>query len=432
MSNAVLLICLNPNKISSLTSIFLAMVTLMTFALGGTMEQKLASNNFLIEDNFEVAPAVRIVNDLLQLALVKRASDIHGDPLSDTLRISMRVDGVLEEVVRLPADISSNIIARIKILSRLDTTERRLPQDGKFSVETDNGIIDVRVATFPTIFGERFVLRILDRFTQLVSLEESGMSSDMIMQLRELLNRDHGFFLVTGPTGVGKTTTLYALLKELQHQGKTIVTLEDPVEYTLEGISQGQINQEIGFTFARGLKALVRHDPDVIFVGEIRDEETARIAIQASLTGHIVLSTLHTGDAVSAVARLIDMGIEPFLINASLSGVLAQRLVKRLCDVCKIKDETAMLTCGAFPEIYSCWIGQGCDTCEKRGFKGRIGIFELCVPSSDFKSMVAVKQDITLLTKQAINDGMQLLVNDAAKKVSNGLISAEEVIRLVA
>lgn len=400
------------------------------------MEQKLRANNILIEDSLEVAPAVRIVNDLLRLAIVKRASDIHGDPLSNTLRISMRVDGVLDQVVLLPADISSNIIARIKILSRLDTTERRLPQDGKFSVETENGIIDVRVATFPTIFGERFVLRILDRFTQLVSLDESGMSHTMIMQLRQLLQFDHGFFLVTGPTGVGKTTTLYALLKELQNQGKTIVTLEDPVEYTLEGIAQGQINPEIGFTFARGLKSLVRHDPDVIFVGEIRDEETARIAIQASLTGHIVLSTLHTGDAVSAVARLIDMGIEPFLINASLTGVLAQRLVKRLCGDCKkqeVFDASSVLHVNKkIPSTTTTWSAPGCESCEQRGFKGRIGLFELCVPSNEFRNLLSQKQDITELLQQACRDGMQLLIHDAASKVDKGLISFDELVRLSA
>jgi type II secretory ATPase GspE/PulE/Tfp pilus assembly ATPase PilB-like protein len=400
------------------------------------MDGNLATKTVVIDEAFDTAPAVRIVNDLLRLAIVKRASDIHGDPLSNALRISMRVDGVLDQVVLLPADISSNIIARIKILSRLDTTERRLPQDGKFSVETDNGIIDVRVATFPTIFGERFVLRILDRFTQLVTLEESGMSANMITQLRQLLQSDHGFFLVTGPTGVGKTTTLYALLKELQQQGKTIVTLEDPVEYTLEGISQGQINPEIGFTFARGLKSLVRHDPDVIFVGEIRDEETARIAIQASLTGHIVLSTLHTGDAVSAVARLMDMGIEPFLINASLTGVLAQRLVKRLCGDCKkqeVVDPSSVLHLNKkIPSTTATWSAIGCESCEQRGFKGRIGLFELCVPSNEFKKLLSQKHDVSELLQQTCRDGMQLLIHDAAYKVDKGLISFDELVRLSA
>ncbi len=396
---------------------------------------ELLTSNTSLQEVLDSAPAVRIVNELLKTAIAKRASDIHGDPLSNALRISMRVDGVLEEVMRLPMDICSNIIARIKILSRLDTTERRLPQDGKFSVDTEHGTIDVRVATFPTIFGERFVLRILDRFTQLVTLEESGMSSSMIMQLRQLLQIDHGFFLITGPTGVGKTTTIYALLKELHNQGKTIVTLEDPVEYTLEGISQGQINPEIGFTFARGLKALVRHDPDVIFVGEIRDEETARIAIQASLTGHIVLSTLHTGDAVSAVARLIDMGIEPFLINASLTGVLAQRLLKRLCGLCKkqvLHEDINPCIQKHGLKVSTMWDAEGCNACESRGFRGRLGIFELCTPSSQFKNMVTKKKELDVLIKQACNDGMQLLIHDAAMKVNDGLISYQELLRLSA
>jgi type II secretory ATPase GspE/PulE/Tfp pilus assembly ATPase PilB-like protein len=379
------------------------------------------------------ASAVAIVDRLLSTAIAMRASDIHLEPLVDGLRVRFRLDGVLHDQPTLSMAVAQQVISRLKVLSSINIAEKRLPQDGKFQIP--GRAIDLRVSTFPALHGEKMVVRILDRSTHGIALEQLGLSHDMLENFKRLIKRSHGFFLVVGPTGSGKTTTLYAALAALNNPEKNIVTLEDPVEYTMRGITQGYINTGAGFTFEKGIRALLRQDPDILMVGEMRDKQTARVAIEAALTGHLVLSTLHTNDAPSAIMRIMDMGIEPFLINAALSGVLAQRLVRTICTDCKqpekITPETVAL-CKRFnlePELLR--IGAGCESCNNLGYKGRTGIFELLTISNNLRTLIVSRPNFEHLYQQACDDGMQTLAQDGARQVRAGVITLADFARIL-
>ena len=384
-----------------------------------------------MEDHSIVTRVETLLND----AIEHRASDIHLEPTKQELRVRFRIDGILVDQKSFSVELSSAIIARLKILACLDSTERRIPQDGKFSVLNKNNEIDIRVSTFPCLYGEKVVVRILNRALQTISLESLGFEPVMLDRFKQLLERHSGFFLVTGPTGSGKTTTLYAALSFLHNSERNIVTLEDPVEYSLDGVTQAQINIPAGFTFEKGIRSLVRQDPDIIMVGEIRDKVTARIAIEAALTGHLVLSTLHTGDAPSAIMRLIDMGIEPFLLNAALSGVLAQRLVRKLCQDCRnsrkatTEERKLFKKCGIKSDVVH--EASGCASCDNVGYKGRVGIFEFLEISPALRALVITNSDLDDIYKQARADGMKTLQEDAAHKVADGIISLAEFMRVI-
>lgn len=381
------------------------------------------------------ASAVDYVDELIARAISCNASDIHLEPTGTDLRVRFRIDGILYDQPSLAAELSLQIVSRIKIMAHTDIAEKRIPQDGKFRARAGAQEIDLRVSTFPSIQGEKIVIRILDRAPLALQLENLGFSPAVLAAIQEIISKQNGFFLATGPTGSGKTTTLYAALSQLNTAEKNIVTLEDPVEYHIDGITQGHIHPQIGFTFARGVRAMLRQDPDIVMVGEIRDEETAQSALQAALTGHLVLSTLHTNDAPGALMRLIDMGIEPFLINASLSGILAQRLVRKLCTHCKqqraptdaekmIMERIAL----AMPRIT---YGAGCDSCLQLGYKGRIGIFELLVMTHDLRALLIREPIFDAIKMQACNDGMLPLIEDAKNKVTAGIISLDELVRVL-
>lgn len=376
------------------------------------------------------------VEELLKDAIAHRASDIHLEPMRDELRVRFRIDGVLVDQKSFSPSLMAAIIARLKILGNMNSAERRLPQDGKFHVMHDGNEIDVRVSTFPSLYGEKMVVRILDRTLQTIDLDSLGFEPTMLDAFKQLMQRQSGFFLVTGPTGSGKTTTLYAALSFLHNVEKNIVTLEDPVEYSLKGITQAQINVPVGFTFEKGMRSLVRQDPDIIMVGEIRDKITAGIAIEAALTGHLVLSTLHTTDAPSAIMRLMDMGIEPFLINAALSGVLAQRLVRKLCTDCRQKrtatpQELQLLQSYGMEGVDTIYEAHGCDSCDNLGYKGRVGIFELLEISPALRALIIQNPQFDEIYNQAIADGMVPLIKDGAHKVKEGIISLAEYARII-
>jgi len=395
----------------------------------------LLSKNTTVHDMADEQSVVSRVDGLLSDAIEHRASDIHLEPTRDELRVRFRIDGVLVDQQSFSAILSASIVARLKILGNMDSAERRIPQDGKFHVMHAGNEVDVRVSTFPCLYGEKMVVRILDRLSQTINLDNLGFEPTMLEAFKRLMQRQSGFFLVTGPTGSGKTTTLYAALAFLHSKEKNIVTLEDPVEYSLDGITQAQINLAAGFSFEKGMRSLVRQDPDIIMVGEIRDKITARIAIEAALTGHIVLSTLHTTDAPSAIMRLMDMGIEPFLINAALSGVLAQRLVRKLCLDCRqsrlaTPEEQRLLQsyCIDTDTVYE---AHGCISCDNLGYKGRVGLFELLEISPAFRSLIIKNPQFDEIYNQALADGMKTLVSDGAHKVKEGTISLAEYARII-
>lgn len=379
---------------------------------------------------------VRQVDSLIHQAIDRGASDIHLEPNAQALRVRFRIDGVLYDQKSIEKSIMHQIISRFKVLAHMNIAEKRLPQDGKISLSVKGKPVDLRVSTFPSLFGEKMVVRILDRAAHAMALDQLGFSGKMLERIRELSARPNGFFLVTGPTGSGKTTTLYAILSSLHSPDKNIVTLEDPVEYNLDGVTQGPINPAIGFTFDRGVRSLLRQDPDILMVGEIRDKETARVAIEAALTGHLVLSTLHTNDAPSVVMRLMDMGIEPFLLNASLMGVLAQRLVRKICAECREvvapsnAQEHVMKKFGIDPST-SLYRGRGCQWCNGLGYKGRIGIFELLTISSGLRSLIVSSPIVDDIYRQAHADGMNTLLQDGIGKVSAGTISLDELVRVI-
>jgi len=379
----------------------------------------------VLEDLAQEAPVVKFVNLLIMEAVKSRASDIHIEPEEDKLRIRFRIDGFLHEISSPPKHIQSAIISRIKVLSKMDIAEKRRPQDGQLQMRIENRNIDVRVSSFPTVYGENVVMRILDKANVILELAQLGFTKEVLAQFKDLINRPNGIILVTGPTGSGKTTTLYAAIHALNSEEKNIITIEDPVEYHLPNIRQSQINLKAGVTFASGLRSILRQDPDVIMVGEIRDLETADISVQAALTGHLVFSTLHTNDAPGAISRLLDMGVEPFLVSSSVIGILAQRLVRVMCPKCK---EPYTQTESGKEVVY--YRSKGCSFCKNSGFRGRAGIFELMLVNDRVKKLIIAKASSDDIRKAAQQDGMKTLREDGLLRAKTGLTSPEEVIRV--
>lgn len=383
----------------------------------------------------EQAPVIKLVNLILTDALKASASDIHINPDENILRIRYRIDGILHEVQTIPKNLQAAIISRVKIMSDLNIAVKRSPQDGRFRIHLDSRYVDFRVSAFPSIHGENIVMRILDPKSVMINMEKLGFYPENLEQFKSLLEKPYGIFLVTGPTGSGKTTTLYSALSYVNSPDKNIITLEDPVEYQLPYIRQAQINPKAGLTFATGLRSILRQDPDIIMVGEIRDRETAEIAIQSALTGHLVFSTLHTNDASGALTRLIDMGIEPFLVSSSTIGILAQRLVRKICSDCKIEfmpSEKILADFGlsSSRDKKTFYKGKGCSTCKNTGYKGRIGIYELIIMNEKIRELVMLKSSPDLIRKTAIGSGMMTLHEDGIKKVFDGITTLEEVIRV--
>ena len=376
------------------------------------------------------APIIRLINALLAEAIRENASDIHIDSYEKRLVIRMRVDGVMREMLSPPKSLANLIISRIKIMAKLDISEKRLPLDGRISIRIANRPVDVRVSTMPSGHGERVVLRLLDKQAGKLQLEELGMNEPLVKKMDELIHRPHGILLVTGPTGSGKTTTLYAALSRLNNNVRNIMTIEDPIEYHLDGIAQSQVNSKVDFNFARGLRAILRQDPDVVMVGEIRDSETVQIAIQASLTGHMVLSTLHTNSAVGAVTRLNDMGTEPFLLSSSLAGVLAQRLVRVLCSDCREPyDPTPSENETIGFEAKKLYRPKGCPACGNTGYRGRTGLHELVVVNDDIRQMIHDSAPQHEIEKIAFDKNLTLRQMGYMRAIA-GVTSLEEVIRV--
>lgn len=371
--------------------------------------------------------AIELVSKLIEKAINLCASDIHLEPFVEGLRVRYRIDGVLYNQPAISLDISLQVISRIKVMGYMDISEHRLPQDGKYSGQFSNNCVDIRISTFPTLYGEKVVLRLLDRSQNNLVLEQLGFEDNTIFNLKQISTRLTGLFLVTGPTGSGKTTTLHSMVSYGKSSKKNIVTLEDPIEYHIEDISQSQIHPKIGFTFEKGIRSLLRQDPDVIMVGEIRDRETAQVAIQAALTGHLVLSTLHTTDAVSSLIRLLDMGIEPFLINGALTGVLNQRLVRKLCICSKESNDCLDLD---NLKLKSNYVPVGCDNCHNTGYKGRIALGELLMITPNIRKLISKLADYDQLYAEAVGEGMVPLKTQAVNKALDSVLSNEEIIKI--
>ncbi len=389
----------------------------------------------LLDDTSD-APVIKLVNLMFSQAVRDNASDIHIEPYQNSLKIRQRLDGILYDMLSPPKHVQSALVSRIKIMAKLNIAEKRLPQDGRLELKIANKEIDVRVSTLPTAFGERVVLRLLDKSSILISLTDLGMPEDRLRQFSREIRAANGIILVTGPTGSGKTTTLYAALTTINSTDVNIITVEDPIEYRISGIGQVQVNSKINLTFASGLRSIVRQDPDVILVGEIRDSETAQIAIQSALTGHLVFSTLHTNDSASAVTRLRDMGIEPFLISSSVNAILAQRLIRVICSHCREEYEPDALELekmgisleeAAGRRVYR---GRGCNKCLHTGYRGRSGIFELLLLDKDMKSTILKTADSNTIKKLAIEKGMITLRQDGIGKIFAGVTTIEEVFRV--
>ena len=381
-----------------------------------------------LRDMASEAPVIRLVNAMIGLAVEKRASDIHIEPFEKEFRIRYRVDGVLVSQDSPPREMKAAIISRVKLMARLNIAERRLPQDGRIKIKTLGREVDLRVSTLPTLYGESVVMRLLDRSAgDFYDLERLGFDQHMLSRMEYYTSLPHGIFLVTGPTGSGKSTTLYSALKRINQTDKKIITIEDPVEYQMDGINQIHVNPQIGLTFAAGLRHIVRQDPDVIMIGEIRDRETADIAIRAALTGHFVYSTLHTNDAPSAITRLTDMGVENYLITSSVVAVMAQRLVRVICNECRIPAGTAVTPDGENIEVFR---GAGCDQCLKTGFRGRMGIFELMELNEELRASIMRNEDASKITAIGRRQGMRNLREDGWLKVRRGITTTEEVMRV--
>jgi general secretion pathway protein E len=387
-------------------------------------------------DVSDEAPVIRLVNLILFQAVKERASDIHIEPFQKELKVRYRIDGILYNRLNPPKRYQSAMISRLKVMAKLDIAEKRLPQDGRIPIKIADKDIDIRVSIIPTTFGERVVLRLLDKSSVHFGIEEIGLSPSQLRLLEELIQRPNGILFVTGPTGSGKTTTLYGALSRINSPDKNIITIEDPVEYQLWGIGQIQVTPKIGLTFAHGLRSVLRHDPDVILVGEVRDVETAEIAIQAAMTGHLVFSTLHTNDAASAVTRLIDMGIEPFRIASVVRAIMAQRLVRVLCPECKegyIPEPEALRDAGISPAQLGeqmVYRGRGCPACAGTGFRGRTGIYEILIVSDSIRQLIMRKADSTTIARKALEEGMKTLREDGAQKVLEGITTLEELVRV--
>jgi general secretion pathway protein E len=381
-----------------------------------------------LRDMASEAPVIRQVNAIIAQAVEKRASDIHLEPFEKEFRIRYRVDGILYNQDPPPREMKAAMISRVKLMAKLNIAERRLPQDGRIKIKTLGREVDLRVSTLPTLYGESVVMRLLDRSAgDFYDLGRLGFDKHMFSRMEHFTSMPHGIFLVTGPTGSGKSTTLYSALKRINLSDKKIITIEDPVEYQMDGINQIHVNTQIGLTFASGLRHIVRQDPDVIMVGEIRDRETADVAIRSSLTGHFVYSTLHTNDAPSAITRLTDMGVENYLISSSLVAVLAQRLVRLICDRCKAPDGTRIAPDG---EIVPCFRGRGCENCFGSGYTGRVGIFELMELNDEIRKQIMRGDDALSITAVARRNGMRSLREDGWLKVSRGLTTPDEVMRV--
>ena len=389
----------------------------------------------LLDDTSD-APIIKLVNLMLSQAVKSHASDIHIEPYQNRLKVRYRVDGILYDRLTPPKHIQSTLVSRIKIMAKLNIAEKRLPQDGRIEIRIADKNVDIRVSTLPTAFGERVVLRLLDKSSVLLKLSDLGLPEERLKLVSELIRTPHGIILVTGPTGSGKTTTLYAALTMINNPDINIITIEDPIEYRIEGIGQIQVNPKIGLSFASGLRSIVRQDPDVILVGEIRDLETSEIAIQAALTGHLVFSTLHTNDSATAVTRLIDMGVEPFLVSSSVIAILAQRLVRLICNNCKepyIPDVESLEKIGITPEMFAgkkIYRGKGCPLCLNTGYKGRAGIFELMILEDNIKNLILKTPDANAIKHKAIEQGMVTLRQDGTQKVLDGITTIEEVFRV--
>jgi general secretion pathway protein E len=382
------------------------------------------------------APVVRLVNLLIENAVTSDASDIHVEPFEDSLRIRYRIDGILYDVEAPPRRLQAAVTSRIKIMAEMNIAERRLPQDGRIRIAIHNRRLDIRVSTVPTVYGESIVMRLLDRSSIFLSLEKLGFAPETGAAFERLIVRPHGMLLVTGPTGSGKTTTLYAALDKINSPEKKIITIEDPVEYQLKGVNQIPVKPKIGLSFANGLRHIVRQDPDVIMVGEIRDLETAEISIHAALTGHLVFSTLHTNDAPGAITRLQDMGVESYLVTSVLEGVLAQRLCRRICAHCKIeaqpdsKDLRGLGVAGAVQGAVQTYRGAGCDECRGTGYRGRTGIYELLLISEEIRSLIIRKAPTGEIRRRAAELGMVSLREDGWTKAKLGITTVEEILRV--
>lgn len=383
-------------------------------------------------DSQDDAPIIRLINGLISEAISQSASDIHIEPYEHAVIVRLRIDGMLREVLQAPARIRARLVSRIKVMARLDIAEKRLPQDGRMSLTLGGRGVDVRVSTLPSRYGERVVLRLLDKDQGLRSLDMLGMSPDLLTRFKASLNSPNGIVLVTGPTGSGKTTTLYAALSLLNDQARNILTVEDPIEYAMNGVGQTQVNAKIGMTFAAGLRAILRQDPDVVMVGEIRDSETAQIAVQASLTGHLVFSTVHTNDAIAAITRLRDMGVEPYLLASTLRAIVAQRLVRRLCNGCKRPaiigaQERAML-CTVGAEDATVYEGVGCAQCRGSGYVGRIGLYEFVVIDDEIRRLIHAGADEQAMGAHAFRESQSLLRSGLACAAA-GVTSLSDVLR---
>lgn len=385
-------------------------------------------------DTQDDAPVIRLINAIIAEAVKLKASDIHIEPYEKSLSIRLRIDGVLREILSLPARMTPVLTSRVKVMARLDIAEKRLPQDGRISLSLGGKLIDVRVSTLPARFGERVVMRILDKEEASFDLDALGMPAETLRRLEHSLARPNGIILVTGPTGSGKTTTLYAALKLLNDPSRNILTVEDPVEYAIDGVGQTQINPKVGMTFAAGLRAILRQDPDIVMVGEIRDVETAEIAIQASLTGHLVLSTVHTNSAVGAITRLRDMGAEPFLLSSTIAAVLAQRLVRRLCPTCKeayAPDDAERKLLGLPPgDATDIYRAKGCGRCGHTGYEGRIGVYELMVVDEVLRRLIHEDASEAEIAAHAFRRA-DTLASAGFRHVRAGMTSIEEVLRVV-
>jgi len=389
----------------------------------------------LLEAGDDEAPIIRLVNSLLFRAVKEKASDIHIEPYEKEVIVRFRIYGILYDVFKTAKKFHASISSRIKVMGDLDIAEKRLPQDGRIKIKIAGKDVDIRLSTVPTSFGERIVMRILDKTSVLIELPELGFSGKVLDNINTLINKKHGIFLVTGPTGSGKSTTLYACLTRIRSVERNIITVEDPVEYQLQGVGQIQVNPKIDLTFATGLRAILRQDPDIIMVGEIRDQETAEIAIDAALTGHFVLSTLHTNDAPGAITRLVDMGIEPFLVSSSIVGVIGQRLVRKLCTYCRVShvpNDAEIAELGISKSMlskYTMYKSVGCEKCSNTGYTGRTVISELMTVSDPIRAMILSGADAGMIKKQALLEGMTTVRQNAITKVLQGVTSIEELYR---
>lgn len=392
------------------------------------------------EDSVNEKPAVQLVNQVLNQAIKSAASDVHIEPQEKYLRVRFRIDGVLHEIMQQPLKLQPTVSSRIKVMGGMDIAERRIPQDGRITIKVEEKTIDIRVATLPSAYGEKITMRLLNRSNRVLTMEELGFPEDQLKRYEKAIKLPYGFILITGPTGSGKSTTLYASLASINTPDKNIITLEDPIERRMDGINQIQMNAKAGMTFASGLRSILRSDPDIIMVGEIRDRETAKIAVESALTGHLVFSTLHTNDAPGAVTRLGEMGVEPFLTASSLVGVIAQRLVRVLCPVCKkayqISREEVLKSLPDFPMLPSedhvtLYKPAGCLSCNNTGYRGRKGVYEFLVVSEEIQKLILERASTNIIRDMAIREGMNTLKQDGYIKVRKGITSLEELLRVV-